>query len=515
MKLVTVTQMRAVEKEADSKGVSFSQMMQNAGQGIAEIVHTLGQENGWEEVTGLVGSGNNGGDTLVCLAWLAKAGWRTHAYLVNRKLYNDELVKQYLAVGGEITESTKDINVLALRTILELSDVLLDGLLGTGIRLPLKPDIADVLKNTQTMMSTMDLPPFVIAVDCPSGVDCDTGEAAPETIPADMTITMAAVKQGMLKLPAFEMVGDLQVVDIGLPEDLGSFNEIAAEVADCEMVSGLLPERRLDSHKGTFGTAMIVAGSVNYTGAALLAGMAAYRIGAGLVTIAIPEPLHTALAGHLPEATWILLPHESGFISEKAADVLLQNLDRASAFLIGPGVGNSITTRNFIENIVSSIKMPLVVDADGLRHLSQIRDWHKKLFAPAILTPHPGEMSVLTGLSKEEIQNNREEIARQYATEWGHVIVLKGAFTVISSPKGHLTIIPVATPALARAGTGDVLAGLIVGLLAQGLNAYEAAIAGAYIHAHAGLLAAEVYGTTASVLASDVLDMVGDVISEL
>jgi hydroxyethylthiazole kinase-like uncharacterized protein yjeF len=515
MKLVTVAQMRAIEKEADSKGLSYSQMMQNAGQGIAEIVHALGQENGLEEVTGLVGSGNNGGDTLVALTWLAKGGWHTHAYLVNRKLENDELIKQYLDVGGEITESAKDKNVVALNTVVELSDVILDGLLGTGLKLPLKPDLAQVLKNTKTMLSRLDLPPFIVAVDCPSGVDCDTGETAPETISADLTLTLAAVKQGLLKLPAFGMVGDLQIVGIDLPQDIKSLNEITSLVANGEMVSAFLPGRRLDAHKGTFGTAMIAAGSVNFTGAALLAGTAAYRIGAGLVRMAVPEPLHPALAGHLPEATWILLPHESGFISDKAADVLMQNLDRATAFLIGPGLGSSISTRKFIESILPSIKAPLVVDADGLRHLSQIPDWPKKLFAPALLTPHPAEMSVLTGLSKDEIQHSREEIAGKYAKEWGHVIVLKGAFTVIAAPDGRYTIIPVATPALARAGTGDVLAGLIVGLLAQGLNSYEAAIAGAYIHAQAGLLAAEDLGTTASVLASDVLASVVDVISEL
>jgi hydroxyethylthiazole kinase-like uncharacterized protein yjeF len=191
----------------------------------------------------------------------------------------------------------------------------------------------------------------------------------------------------------------------------------------------------------------------------------------------------------------------------------VQNLDRVTAFLVGPGLGGLLSTRKFIENIIPSLKIPTVVDADGLRHLSQIKDWHKKLFAPAILTPHPGEMSALTGLSKEEIQDNREQIAVKYAKEWGHVVVLKGAFTIVASPDGKVTIIPVATPALARAGTGDVLAGLIVGLRAQGLNAYEAAVAGAYIHAQAGLLAAEDLGTTASVLASDVLDSIVDAIS--
>jgi hydroxyethylthiazole kinase-like uncharacterized protein yjeF len=296
---------------------------------------------------------------------------------------------------------------------------------------------------------------------------------------------------------------------------LDSWNAVQTEAADWGMVSGLLPERTPASHKGTFGTAFVVAGSTSYTGAALLAGRAAYRIGAGLVTMAVPETLHAALAGHLPEATWILLPQENGFISSAAGELLLQNLDRATSFLIGPGLGDRPGTGMFVENIIPSLKIPLVVDADGLRHLSRIKDWHKKLFDLAVLTPHPGEMSVLTGLPKDEIQESREQIATKYAKEWGHILVLKGAFTVIASPDGRSTTIPVATPALARAGTGDVLAGLITGLRAQGLSAYDAAVAGTFIHAQAGLFAAEELGTTASVLASDVLNAVSDVLAEL
>jgi|CXWL01.1.fsa_nt_gi NAD(P)H-hydrate epimerase len=540
MKLVTVSQMRAIEKEADASGVSYAELMQNAGRGLAELVHALGQENGWDEVTGLVGPGNNGGDTLVALAWLAQAGWRTHAYLVNRKK-DDELIAHYLSVGGELTESANDENDESLTAFLNQSDVFVDGLLGTGIKLPLKKEAAQLLGKINFITSEMELPPFIVAVDCPSGVDCDTGEAADETISADLTVTMAAAKQGLLKLPAFEFVGELQVVDIGLPENLDSWNSIQTEAADWDMVSALLPERTPASHKGTFGTAFVVAGSSSYTGAALLAGTAAYRVGAGLVTMAVPEPLHAALAGHLPEAIWVLLPHENGFISDHASDnvlqnlqvlpspssaawTVLQNLARAAAFLIGPGLGDKLSTRAFIEDLIPSIKIPVVVDADGLRHLSALflgerdgvrEDWYKKLFAPAVLTPHPGEMSALTGLPKEEIQSNREAIASKYAKEWGHVVVLKGAFTVIASPDGRSTMIPVATPALAKAGTGDVLAGLIVGLRAQGLDAYAAAVAGAFIHAQAGLFAAEVLGTTASVLASDVLDAISDVLAEI
>jgi hydroxyethylthiazole kinase-like uncharacterized protein yjeF len=514
MKLVTVQQMRAIEAEADARGVSYAEMMQNAGRGLAELVHALGQENGWDEVCGLVGSGNNGGDTLVALTWLAEAGWRTRAYLVRRPA-DDALVTSYLSAGGEMAESANDANFSTLRNFLDESQVVLDGLLGTGIRLPLKQEAALVLDQTNQILAAMDLPPLIVAVDCPSGVDCDSGEAAEEVIPADITITMAAVKRGMLQLPAFELIGDLQMVGIGLPENLDSWNAVQTEAADQDMVSALLPERTPASHKGTFGTAFVVAGSASYTGAALLAGTAAYRIGAGLVTMAVPEPLHTALAGHLPEATWVLLPHENGFISRTAAEQLVQNLARATSILLGPGLGDQPGTGSFIESILPSVKIPMVVDADGLRHVSRIESWHKKLFDVAVLTPHPGEMSVLTGLSKDEIQNHREEVAQKYAKEWGHVLVLKGAFTIIASPDGRSTIIPVATPALARAGTGDVLAGLIAGLRAQGLSAYDAAVAGAFIHGQAGLFAAEQMGTPASVLASDVLDAIPDVLAEL
>ncbi|MGZ9235457.1 MAG: NAD(P)H-hydrate dehydratase [Anaerolineales bacterium] len=537
MKLVTVSQMQAIEKEADASGLTYDQMMENAGRGLADIILSLHVGDAESEVIGLVGPGNNGGDTLVALSALAAEGWKAGAYLVKRK--KDDLVKRFLEAGGEVLSKENPFEQLA--QAIETADVFLDGIFGTGLKLPLKKDVAELLSEVNDVLDGLDESPFIIAVDCPSGVDCDTGEVADESIAADLTVTMAAVKQGMLKLPAFEYVGDLKAVDIGLPDDLPSFKELQTEVADEETVAALLPERPLTAHKGTFGTALIAAGSVNYTGAVVLAGEAAYRVGAGLVTLAVPAPVHVALAGRIPEATWVLLPQELGVISAKASEVLAKNLEQASALLVGPGLGTEDTTKEFIENLltgkVNSKRMtarigfvhqetekkegttsqlpPMIVDADGLTLLVKISDWQKLLPAPGILTPHPGEMSILTGLSKEEIQEDRQEIASKYAKEWGHVVVLKGAFTVVAAPDGRMTIIPVASPALARAGTGDVLAGLIVGLLAQGLEAFDAAVAGAWIHAQAGLYAADDLGTTASVLAGDVLNSVSDVLSDL
>ena len=539
MKLVTVAQMQAIEKEADASGLTYDQMMENAGQGLADVIFDLyeGDEGTQKEVVALVGPGNNGGDTLIALTELATEGWKASAYLVKRK--KDELVKRFAEAGGMVLAGENSFENLV--AALETADVFLDGILGTGTHLPLKKDVAELLSEVNNVLDSLEEGPIVVAVDCPSGVDCNTGQIADETLKADITVTMAAVKQGLLKLPAFEYVGDLEVVDIGLPEDLDSFTNVKTEVADENTIAALLPERALDSHKGTFGTALIVAGSVNYTGAAYLAGEAAYRSGAGLVTMAVPGPVHIALAGRLPEATWVLLPHETGVISAGAVEVLAKNFERATALLVGPGFGMENTTKEFIENLVqgkyaakkntqrigfvhresekaedvNSKLPPLVVDADGLKLLGQIKDWYQKIPGPAILTPHPGEMAVLTDLSKDLIQEKREEIAAQYAKLWGHVVVLKGAFTIVAAPDGRATVIPVATPALAHAGTGDVLAGLIVGLRAQGLDAYEAAIVGTWIHARAGLYAADDLGTTASVLARDVLDSISDVISDL
>jgi NAD(P)H-hydrate epimerase len=270
-----------------------------------------------------------------------------------------------------------------------------------------------------------------------------------------------------------------------------------------------------------------VAGSLNYTGAAALAGEAAYRSGAGLVTLAVPAPLHLALAGHLPEVTWLLLPEAQGGVAASAAGLLFSNLERVTGLLLGPGFGLQDPTAEFVNQFVegcnrfstqldSAKEAPgLVLDADGLKLLSQVPDWPRRLPAPAVLTPHPGEMSYLTGLSVANIQSDRMGTARKYSQEWGHVVILKGAFTVIAAPDGQGMVVPVASSALARAGSGDVLAGLVVGLRAQGVPAFEAAVAAAWIHAQAGLLAANRIGNTASVLAGDILRSVPEIISDL
>jgi len=543
MKLVSIDEMKSIEQEADANGLTYEMMMENAGHNLSREVLLLAYAQDDEEdiqVLGFVGPGNNGGDTLVALTHLAEKGWKARAYLIKRKVTGDPKVKRFEDADGEIYQADKDPDFQQLTAFLETADVVLDGVLGTGFKLPLKSDIGKVLGAVKSILGSIDWQPLIVAVDCPSGVDCDSGAVGEECIHADATVTLAAVKQGLLKTPAYDLTGELRVVDIGQLDELKSWQAVKKEVANETLAVSLLPKRPTDAHKGTFGIALVVAGSVNYTGAALLAGKAAARIGAGLVTLAVPAPLHMALAGHFPEATWLLLPHEMGSIASSAAEVLTANIERATALLIGPGLGLDDTTRDFITNLLggSSVKdsharmgfvqnsgwkadqkpaalPPFIIDADGLKLLAKLPNWYKLLPAQAILTPHPGEMSALTGLGIEIIQKDRLAIARKYAAEWGHVVVLKGAFTVIAAPDGRTTTIPIATPALAHAGSGDVLAGVITGLRAQGLNAYDAARLGAWVHAKAGLAAAVVQGSTTAVLAGDVLDAVADVLAAL
>jgi NAD(P)H-hydrate epimerase len=521
MRLVSVTQMIELEKQAVQTGLSYDQMMANAGKGLADWVHQHYSTSGKRCVTGLVGPGNNGGDTLIALTHLSKLGWNARAYLVKAREPQAEIMLDFDQSGGSAVAFSADINFSQLKDWLRDTDILLDGILGTGIKLPLRGEAKEVL----LFINDTKTPAVTIAVDCPSGVDCDSGEASNVCIRADHTICMAAVKQGLLQFPAFQYTGELHVVDIGLPEDLPGWEEIRGEVITAERVNSFLPERPLDGHKGTFGTCLVIAGSVPYCGAVILTCEAAYRTGAGLVLAAVTQSVYNVVAGHVPETTWLILPDADGGISKDSAPVVIDYLKQKSVIVLGPGWGTGESVGQFFRDLLSqpkgkhfqhdsdervgkhrSYSPPLVIDADALKLLVGFPDWSDKIPSGSVLTPHPGEMSVLTGETVEFIQENRLNMAVQYAREWGHSVVLKGACTVVADPGGDFAAIPLATPALATAGTGDVLAGMIGGLMAQGVRGYHSACAAAWLHARAGILAAESFGSDRGVMARDVLD---------
>lgn len=501
-KLVTVAEMHAIEKAADAAGHSYSRMMEQAGKSVANAVLAHSHERN-KSALALVGTGNNGGDALVALTTLASKGWSVSALVVGDRGNNDHVLKEAINQGVKIAGADDGSNMVDL---IEKHDVVLDGLLGTGVRLPLRPTIAQELRTVGKVLDSVAKRPLIVAVDCPSGMDCDSGEVAPETLKANLTVTMAAVKKAMLTLPAFEYLGELKVGDIGVPDDLPEWTAIERFAVDEAMARAALPPRPLDAHKGTFGTALIVAGSRRFPGAALLAGKAAYRSGAGLVTIATAESMQRGLVGQLPEATWLPLTETDGWISAKAATQVKKGLERVTALLLGPGLGQETETSEFTRKLLKADLPAMVVDADGLKLLAKINNWAKQLPKDSVLTPHPGEMSILTNLARERFQAARLETAEKFAKSWKHVVVLKGAFTVIAAPDGRSAVLPLATPALARAGTGDVLAGIIAGLRAQGVPAFEAACAGAWLHGQAGLRAATRLEGTAGVLAGDLVE---------
>ena len=537
-KIVTVEQMRTIEKAADASGLTYDQMMENAGRTVAEAILHRWPDLSGRQVLILIGSGNNGGDGLVVGHYLAEAGANVSVYLTHSRSEEDINLARLAKQAAEITTVELDQHSRVLRKLVRRADLIVDAVLGTGFSLPLKGVARDVLRTVKKVLTNRERRPMVVAVDCPSGLDCDSGQLAKEALDCDLTVTLAAVKPGLINFPGAEAVGNLVVADIGIPDDQKEIARINLELATRETVRGWLPDRPKDAHKGTFGRALIVAGSINFPGAAVLAGLGAYRVGAGLVTLAVPAPIQQMLVPQLPEATWVILPHELGVIAEGAAAVLEGELEQTQAMLLGPGFGQDPSTEAFLQELlgaeaglargqigfthsrdrkeVQTLNMPpCVVDADGLKLIKRISGWPDLLPENSVLTPHPGEMAVLTERPKSDIQADRVAAAMSWAKTWGHVVVLKGAFTVVASPDGRTTVMPFASPALARAGTGDVLAGAIVGFRAQGLKAYQSAVMGSFLHGRAGELAAEMVGSDASVLAGDVADALSEAMKEL
>ncbi|MDP6225680.1 MAG: NAD(P)H-hydrate dehydratase [Anaerolineales bacterium] len=528
-KIATVKQMRALEAAADSHGVSYARMMELAGAAVFETVRARVEALSGARVVILAGLGNNGGDGLVAGRLLAEAGAIVQLFTLSPRDSGDENLRKALRAGVEVDDCKSDAGRKQFGGVMRGADVFVDALFGTGARLPIKGRAADLLAAAGAALRGRE-GVLRVAVDCPSGFDCDSGALDENLLPADVSVTFGAAKVGQFLFPGADALGELVLADIGWPPDLPALAGVDLELASAAQVGAMLPKRLRDAHKGTFGAALVVAGSVNYAGAAYLAAAGAYRVGAGLVTVGAPGGIHSVLATLLPEATWLILPSDMGVISAGGAGVLQDALSRADALLLGPGWGTEKPTAGFLSTLLleegaagigrigfgaergastetpgPASLPPTVVDADGLKLLAALPHWPRLLPAPAVLTPHPGEMAHLTGLSKDEIQADRVAVARRFADEWGHVLVLKGAFTVVAAPDGSATLQPFATAALARAGTGDVLAGLITGLLAQGLRAYPAAVAGAFLHGLAGELAATEVGAQASVLARDVL----------
>ncbi|HLA18937.1 MAG TPA: NAD(P)H-hydrate dehydratase [Dehalococcoidia bacterium] len=531
MKLVTVAEMQEAEKRA---GVPVPQLMENAGLAVAQEAWLLLGELAERQIVILAGPGNNGGDGLVAARHLREWGANVSVYLLKRRDEADAVFAPLVEAKAPVALAEEDATkgFKRLDEMLDGADLVIDALLGTGRARPIEGALADVLDRLRAARQKT-LPPRLLAVDLPTGLDADSGAADPRCVAADATVALAWSKVGLHALPGAQLAGRVETVDIGIPKSLES--EQWTELMTDRWARSALPERPLGAHKGTFGRALVVAGSPRYLGAAYLSCMGGLRVGAGLVTLACAATVYPILASKLTEATFEPLPDSEGYLSADGAHAVGRALAGGyNSLLVGPGLGQEGYVRAFMRSLLAQLKSDspstgsgqalrgVVIDADGLNNLSKIEGWWKELSVPAIVTPHPGELSRLTGLSLEEIQSDRLAVARRYAGEWDVTVVLKGANTVVAAPDpstgsgraGRARLSPFANPGLASGGTGDVLAGAIAGLLTQGLEPYEAASLGVYLHGLAGERVRAELGS-AGMVASDLLPALPRAIKEL
>ncbi|MCE5313716.1 MAG: NAD(P)H-hydrate dehydratase [Armatimonadota bacterium] len=517
---VTAQQMRDLDRRATEEfGIPSILLMENAGRAIFDTAVGMLGDIYLKRVVVVAGPGNNGGDGFVAARFLHNAGADVVvAYYGDRaKAKGDALTNIEIAekIGLEIDYS-QDTD--ALRQAVRYADLVIDALLGTGVKGELRPDAAKVVG----IMNRRNCP--LLAVDIPSGIDADTGESLgpalshehvmEKSVMADTTVTFALPKLGLVtESDGAWHTGDLVIAEIGIPNEAiltadGPITYLLdRDYPDC------LPPRGMFAHKGELGHLAIIAGSAGMTGAATLAAEGALRIGTGLVTVAVPESLNDIMEVKLTEAMTIPVPEgNSRAFGMASLDKVLEIIDKRDAAVIGPGFGRNDDTIAFTLELIRRLNKPVLIDADGLFAISRDLSVLKMCKQPIVITPHPGEMAMLLGTDVAQVQSNRIETARSFAKEYGVTVVLKGARTVIAEPDGMAFINMSGTPGMATGGTGDVLSGMIGGLLAR--EPYLGGICKAvYLHGRAGELAAEELGVD-SMLATDLANHIGAAIIE-
>lgn len=503
MKLPTAEQMRKLDETAINRfGIPSIVLMENAGRGSIEtLLRNIGDPVG-QIVTIFVGPGNNGGDGLVIARHLHQKGARPQVILLAdpQKLSGDPAVN--LAIVNKLpvpvypVASGDDLD--ELEEVISASWAVVDSIFGTGLKREVSGHYAEAIN----LINQLGCP--VMAVDVPSGLDSDSGQPLGFCVQADCTATFGLAKPGLIPhQPGSRFVGVLEIIDIGIPPQAVEESAIQTEWLTRQVVAEWLVPRHTSAHKGSFGHLLVVAGSTGKSGAAALCATGALRSGAGLVTVAAPRKLNRVLETLLIEAMTLPLPKSKHHLCDEDWETISTNLDGKTALAIGPGTGTDPETAKLVKKIYLEAKAPMVVDADGLNCLADDIAILKKAAAPRILTPHPGEMARLTKMKTVDIQANRLKVASDFAKKHGIVLVLKGAGTVIAGPDGRIAINSTGNPGMASGGTGDVLAGLIGGLLAQGLAPWQAACLSVYAHGLAGDLLAEENGVEMGYLASE------------
>jgi NAD(P)H-hydrate epimerase len=499
--LTTFAEMRRLDQVAiRDRGVPGLALMENAGRGAAEVALGMLPAGRPGKVAVLAGPGNNGGDGYVLARHLSARGHEVRVYLLaaEGKILGDARanLEAWRNIGGALADGAAPGALAARREELADCDLLVDALFGTGLNTEVRTPFREAIE----LMNGLGLP--TLALDLPSGVDGDLGRVLGIAVRATATVTFGFPKRGHYLYPGAAHVGRLTVVDLGIPADVVRENEPRCALLTEEELRHLLPARPRDAHKGTFGHLLLVAGGPGKTGAALLAARAAQRSGVGLTTIAAPREGQRALDAKVVETMTEAVGEE---LDEAAADRVLALCAGKNALAVGPGLGRGEGATRMLRRILAALPVPAVLDADALSALAGDLAPLRAAPAPLVLTPHPGEMARLAGLSTVEVQADRLGLAERFAREHGVTLVLKGAYSVVAEPSGLSWVNPSGNPGMASGGMGDVLSGIVGALLAQGLAAPDAARLGTYAHGAAGDLARRRVGETA-LIASDVVD---------
>jgi hydroxyethylthiazole kinase-like uncharacterized protein yjeF len=514
MELVTAAEMRALDRAAiEERKIPSLRLMENAGKAVVREMERQFGSLAAKTVTVISGKGQNGGDGFVVARLLRQRGCRVQVMLVtpSSTLTGDAAttLRKYTRARGRYAEVTSASARHVLKPVLEKSDLIVDGIFGTGLNAPVEGLAAHAIQA----MNDAGRP--IVAIDLPSGLSADTGEMLGAAVDAALTVTFARPKRGLYLGAGPRLTGVIRVADIGIPEDLVMRAKIPVSLLDAVTIRGLLPRRQRTAHKGSFGHAAIIAGSIGKTGAAAMSALAALRVGAGLVTVAVPRSVNDLLEVKLLEA--MTLPVDATpehTFAKSAGETLIGFAAERTAVAIGPGIGRHPETADLVRDLVRDIRRPIVLDADGINAFAGHRQLLRGLQTPVILTPHPGEMARLLEISTSAVQQDRLGTAARVASELNVHVILKGAGTVIAAPDGALAVNPTGNPGMATAGTGDVLTGMIVGLLAQQLSPWEAACAGVYLHGLAGDLAARRHGEM-GLIARDVIEAIPSAIQNV
>ena len=513
MRVVTAEEMRRLDHlTIHEHGVPSLRLMERAGQAVVDVVLKRWTQLAKRGVVVVAGKGNNGGDGLVVARLLREREFPCEVACVARAedLSPDAAanLQRYRSAGGSFTEVPPG-DLETLRGLAQDKGLLVDALLGTGLRSPVEGFLADVVE----LMNASGLP--VVAVDTPSGLDSDKGTPLGAAVQAEVTVTFGFPKTGQVIYPGAAYSGELVVADIGIHEQAVSELPLSVELLDPADVVWLLPRRADDSHKGSYGHLLVMAGSRGKTGAAVLACRGAMRVGAGLVTLAAPRGLNDVLAGAMLEPMTEPLgpPGEEQWPALAGAE-WDRLAERKSAVLFGPGVGVHASAQATLDTLLERCRLPWLIDADGLNNLAADVSRLREARVPPVLTPHPGEMGRLVGLDAAEVNADRIGIARAFAADHRCYLVLKGARTVMATPEGRVSINPTGNPGMATGGMGDVLSGIVAGFLAQGLAPEDAMRLGVYLHGRTGDRVADERGMV-GLIASDLVDGLPPAIKEL